>query len=148
MAVGQSVRGSKENFSSEGKEGLEEAAKDVLHFVRPKDTITSLSLLYRVPPAIIRSCNRLFSDHLLLARQAIIIPGTHYCGPSLSATPVGGEAEETRKSKLKRFQIRTKCVNFEMAEFYLDDAGWDERKAEEKWWLDERWVQSARGRGR
>ncbi len=50
-----------------------------------------------------------------------------------------GEEAETRKAKLKRFQLRTKCVDVTMAEVYLKDAGWDERVAEERWWEDERW---------
>lgn len=122
-----------------------ELVEDVLHFVRPSDTVPSLSILYGVLPAVIRHHNRLFSDHLLLARQTIVIPGSYYRGPSFSATPVGGEEEETKKSKLKRFQIRTKCVDLKMAEFYLEDARWSEKLAEQTWWKDEHWVRSREG---
>jgi len=95
----------------------------------------------------------LYSDNLLLARQTMLIPGQYYQGPSHSATPPDGEEEETRKSKLKRFQTKSKCVDVKMAEVYLDNAGWDEQKALDEWREDEKWEmeqksKDAKGKGK
>lgn len=122
----------------------------MLHFVRSSDSVASLSLLYGVPLDELRVHNRLFADNLLHARHAVRIPGTYYSGSSHSSTPVDGEEEETRKSKTKRFQLQTKCIDPEMAEVYLKEAGWDECLAKERWQADERWASEhpLKGKGR
>lgn len=91
-------------------------AKDVLHFVDPsKDSILSLSLQYGVAQNILKQKNGLFANHLLAARQAILIPGEFYKGGiSLSPEPIWGEEEEIRKSKVRRWMITCKvaqCVD-------------------------------------
>ena len=86
------------------------SAEDVLHFVNPgKDSISSLSLAYSVPPEILRRKNHFFDDKLLLARKTILIPGEYYKGGvSLSPAPVESEEESIRKSKIRRWMVTTK----------------------------------------
>lgn len=113
----------------------------IWHYLRPDDSVLSLSLLYKVPAHAIRSYNRLFSDHMLHARRGIEIPSPPYNGPSLSHPPTEEELEqEAKKSKIKRFQLKTKCVDFDSAEVYLEEAGWNEELAANNWLADEKWV--------
>lgn len=101
----------------------------------------SLSLLYKLPTQVIRNRNHLFSDHLLHARRTIKIPGQLYSGPSLSHPPTEEEQErDARKSKLKRFQLKTKCIDFDSAKVYLEGSGWDEELATRNWLADEKWA--------
>lgn len=88
-----------------------EKATDVLHFLRPNDTITSLSLAYGVPINILRRANNVFSDHLIQGRKTILIPG-EYCreGVSLSPQPLEGEEEEAKKNKLRRWMVACKVA--------------------------------------
>jgi hypothetical protein len=118
---------------------------DVLHFVKPTDTLAGLSLLYNVPAPLLRSYNRLFVDAHLLARQAIAIPATHYSGPSHSARP---EEDDEKKSLVKRFQLRTKCVDVKMAEVYLEAADGGLEEAVETYRGDEGWVKEQEERER
>jgi LysM repeat protein len=84
---------------------------DVLHFVDPAtDSVSSVAIRYGVPAAILRRANALFSDHLLVARRTIVIPGEHYGGASLSPRPPGGEEEEARKGKIRRLMVRCKVA--------------------------------------
>lgn len=87
-----------------------EPAPDVLHFVNPAhDTISSLSLRYGVPADALRRTNNLYSDHLILARRTILIPGEYYkAGVSLSPRPVEGEEEEVRKTKIRKWMVACK----------------------------------------
>lgn len=84
-------------------------APDVLHFLRPADSLHSLSLAYNAPLDALRRANNVFADHLIQGRRTVIIPG-EYCksGLSLSPRPVEGEEEEARKSKLRRFMVTCK----------------------------------------
>lgn len=95
---------------------------DTVHHLHPTDTLTSISLSYSVPISILRSHNALFSESLLAARRTILIPGSHYQGPSLSATPVESEEERVWKGRLRRFMVRSKCARYEVAEVYLKGA--------------------------
>lgn len=96
---------------TKSKSGVEEDAPDVLHFVDPEDSITSLSLRYNVPAHALRNTNNLFSDHLLAARRTVLIPGAHYKGGvSLSPRPLEGEEEEKRKAKVRRFMVACKVA--------------------------------------
>lgn len=85
-------------------------AEDVLHFLDPtKDTISSLSLQYDVPPEELRRSNALFADHLLAARRTVLIPGKFYKGGiSLSPQPVHGEEDEKKKAKVRRWMVACK----------------------------------------
>ena len=87
-------------------------AEDVLHFIdASQDTILSLSLRYGVPQDVLRRTNKLFADHLLVARRAILIPGEFYKGGvSLSPQPINGEEEELRKAKIRRWMVACKVA--------------------------------------
>lgn len=74
-------------------------------------------------------------------RRTIKIPSQLYSGPSLSYPPTEEEQErDARKSKLKRFQLKTKCIDFDSAKVYLEGSGWDEELATRNWLADENWV--------
>lgn len=115
-------------------------ADDTLHFLsHPHDTLPSLSLRYNVPIPILRSTNNLTSDHLLLARRTLLIPSSHYNGASLSPRPVEGEEEEHRKGVIRKWMVRCKVAEYDVAVLYLEGAGYDLEKAVERWGEDERW---------
>lgn len=120
-----------------GRRGGE--GEDVTHHLRPEDTVQSISLAYGVPLQVLRTHNGLYSDHLLSARYTLLIPASHYQGPSLSAEPVESEEERERKARLRRFMMRTKCTDYGMSEVYLRDAKDDLEKAVAKWEDDEKW---------
>ncbi|KAK6346257.1 hypothetical protein TWF730_010587 [Orbilia blumenaviensis] len=107
----------------------------LIHYLMPNDSIISISFQYSIPPISLRSHNRLYSDSLIAGRSYILIPRDQYNGPSLSPNPVQSE----EGNLLKRFQIRTKCVEYDVAKVYLDENGWDLEKAVEKWVADEKW---------
>ena len=90
------------------KEKSEQVAEDVLHFLSPRDSISSLALAYRIPQDALKRKNHVFADHLLAARKAILIPGEYYSGPSLSPEPLESEEEVSRKSKIRRFMVTSK----------------------------------------
>src|SRR5687767_8492334 len=59
----------------------EKPADDTLHFLNHEhDSIASLSLRYGVPTAALRRANNINSDHLLLGRKTVLIPGEFYKG--------------------------------------------------------------------
>ena len=78
---------------------------------------------------------RLYADSLLSGRSYILIPREYYTGPSLSPDPV----QSVEESALKRFQVRTKCVEYDIAKVYLEESGWDFDRAVERWEADEAW---------
>lgn len=96
--------------SSLEKDKPETKRPDILHFVEPTDSVSSVAIRYGVPAAILRRANALFSDHLLTARRTMVIPGEHYGGASLSPRPPGGEEEEVRKGKIRRLMVRCKVA--------------------------------------
>lgn len=113
----------------------------VLHCLQRNDTILSLPLLYKLPTHVVRNHSHLFLDHLLHARRTIKITGPPCNGPSLSDVPTEEEQEQdAEKSKIKRFQLKTKCGDIDSAEVYLKDSGWNEDLAEKNWLADERWA--------
>jgi len=128
---------------SSGKGG--EQQEDVVHFVRPTDTVAGLSLHYGVPLPVLRSHNRLFTDSLLSARQAISIPAGYF--PGASASPAAEEGSDG-KALVKRFQVRTKCVDVKMAEAYLDSASGGFEGAVTQYLEDEGWVREQEERER
>lgn len=75
-----------------------------------RDTVSSLAIRYGVPAASLRRANALFSDHLLVARRTIVIPGEWYDGVSLSPRPPGGEEEEARRGKIRRMMVACKVA--------------------------------------
>lgn len=94
----------------DSKSQPEPQSEDVLHFLsHATDSMTSLSFRYGVPIDVLRKKNGITSDHLLLARKTILIPGEWYKGGvSLSPRPVEGEEEERRKSCVRRFMVGCK----------------------------------------
>lgn len=114
-------------------------AEDVIHHLRPDDTIASLSLAYNVPSQVLRTHNTLFSDHLLSARRTVAIPASHYSGPSLSSEPLESEEETERKRRIRTFMTKTKCHEYNVAELYLKNANEDLEGAVRSWEEDERW---------
>ncbi|KAM7192536.1 hypothetical protein V8F33_008297 [Rhypophila sp. PSN 637] len=116
----------------------------ILHFLNhPNDTIQSLSLRYSIPAQTIRSFNRLSSDHLLLARQTILIPRqtnkSQMKMKSLSPAPVNGEEEQIRKNKIRRWMVTCKVHDYDVAVLYLEQAGYDIEAATEAYFADEAW---------
>jgi len=90
---------------------VSQPAPDVLHFLKPEDTLLSLSLAYHVPIDALRRTNNVFADHLIQGRRTLLIPGEYYKGGvSLSPRPVEGEEEETKKSKLRRWMVTCKVA--------------------------------------
>jgi hypothetical protein len=87
-------------------------AEDALHFLNHEtDTLSSLSLRYNVPINALRRANGITSDHLLLARRTVLIPGEYYRGGvSLSPRPVEGEEEELRRGKVRRWMVACKVA--------------------------------------
>lgn len=98
--------------TSDEKTDLTRRPPDTLHFLdHAKDNMTSLSLRYDVPIVALRKANNITSDHLLVARRTIIIPGEHYpSGISLSPRPVEGEGEERRRYLVRRFMVGSKVA--------------------------------------
>lgn len=117
----------------------QEKAPDVIHYLSPDDSITSLSLAYRVPIPVLRQYNSIWSDHLLTARKMILIPGHYYQGPSLAPDPVEDEVETERKAKIRRLMTSCKIHEYDVAVLYLEQEGWDFEGARERWVADERW---------
>lgn len=114
-----------------------ENTEDTLHFLSPDDTLHSLSLAYEVPQSILRKHNNIFSDSLLVARKFILIPASHYNGPSLS-TPLDPEEEE-RKNRVRRWMMATKCPEYKMAQLYLKGSQYNLEIAIEAFKADEQW---------
>lgn len=111
--------------------------EDVVHHLSADDSIHSLSIAYRVPQSILRSHNNVYSDSLLPARKFLLIPRSHYNGPSLSTPP--DPAEEERKNKLRRWMVATKCPEYELASLYLKGSDYDLELAIEAFKADEQW---------
>ncbi|KAK0646033.1 hypothetical protein B0T16DRAFT_457997 [Cercophora newfieldiana] len=126
---------------AESVDGNDEPAEDTLHFLdHNHDTVTSLSLRYGVPADALRRVNSLGSDHLLAGRRTVLIPGDYYRGGvSLSPRPVEGEEEEARKAKIRRWMVACKVSDYDVAVFYLEQAGYDFDDAVEAYLADEAW---------
>lgn len=93
------------------------SSSDTIHHLSPSDTLTSLSLAYKVPIPILQSHNNLFASNLLAGRKILLIPASHYQGPPLSTPP--DPAEEARKRRIRRWMVATKCADYRVAEVYL-----------------------------
>jgi len=102
--------------------------------------VTSLSLRYGVPATALRHANNLSSDYLLAGRRTVLIPGRHYRGGvSLSPRPVEGEEEEARKAKIRRWMMMCKVSDYDVAVFYLEQAGYEFHDAVDAYFADEAW---------
>ncbi|KAI0436563.1 hypothetical protein F4803DRAFT_541805 [Xylaria telfairii] len=118
----------------------DEPVEDILHFLNhAHDSINSLSLRYGVPASALRRANKISSDHLIMGRRTVIIPGQYYRGVSLSPRPVEGEEEEKRKAKIRRWMVACKVHEYDMALYYLDQADYDVQLAMDTYFSDEEW---------
>jgi hypothetical protein len=129
-----------------------EPREDTIHHLHSSDTLPALSLSYNVPAAVLRAHNSLFSDSLLAARRTLLIPSSHYSGPSLSDRPVEDPEEVERKRKVRAFMVGAKCHEYDVAELYLGQAQGDVDNAVNRWREDERWerenpLKKGKGRG-
>jgi hypothetical protein len=102
---------------------------------------------------VLRKANNISSDHLLVGRRTVIIPGEYYKGGvSLSPRPIEGEEEEARKSKIRRWMVTCKVPEYDVAVLYLEQAGYDLQLATETYFADEEWERAhpaaAAGRGK
>ncbi|KAI9646225.1 hypothetical protein NHQ30_005665 [Ciborinia camelliae] len=130
--------------------------EDTLHFLdHASDSMTSLSLRYGVPIDVLRKKNGITSDHLLLARKTILIPGEWYKGGvSLSPQPVEGEEEERRKVYVRKFMVGCKVAEYDIAVLYLEQSNYDLELAMGVYKDDERWenenpiLDRGKGKGR
>ncbi|KAF9773017.1 hypothetical protein IL306_009229 [Fusarium sp. DS 682] len=131
---------------------VKEDAPDILHFLDHRhDSVSSLSLRYGVPAYALRRSNNITSDHLLLGRRTVLIPGEYYKGGvSLSPRPIEGEAEELRKGKIRRFMTSCKVSDYDIAVLYLEQSDYDLENAVTAYLDDEKWEQehSAPNRGK
>ncbi|KAL6924539.1 hypothetical protein FSHL1_001790 [Fusarium sambucinum] len=134
------------------RDALKEDAPDILHFLDHRhDSISALSLRYGVPASALRRSNNITSDHLLLGRRTILIPGEYYKGGvSLSPRPVEGEEEEMRKGKIRRFMTSCKVSDYDIAVLYLEQSSYDITNAVTAYLDDEKWEQehSIPGKGK
>ncbi|KAF2715659.1 hypothetical protein K504DRAFT_457810 [Pleomassaria siparia CBS 279.74] len=136
-----SVHNSQQAPKEKSQGGHVEEAPDVLHFVDPNnDSMSSISLRYGVPIAVLRAMNGLYADHLLLARRTLLISGEFYKGGvSLSPRPLEGEEEEIRKGKVRRFMVGCKVAEYDLALLYLQQADYNLDLAMEAYKADEQW---------
>ncbi|PTD10039.1 hypothetical protein FCULG_00008085 [Fusarium culmorum] len=134
------------------QDDLKEDAPDILHFLdHQHDSVSSLSLRYGVPASALRRSNNITSDHLLLGRRTILIPGEYYKGGvSLSPRPIEGEDEEMRKGKIRRFMTSCKVSDYDIAVLYLEQSNYDIGNAVTAYLDDEKWEQehSVPGKGK
>ena len=114
-----------------------EKSSPCLHYVQPDDTVTSICLAYNVPIDKFRKINRLWADHTIIARNTVWIPD--YYGPSKSRVP-GIEFE--RKAAVKRFQIATKCIDYDHAKLVMEFSNYHFDKAVEMYKDDLAWEKS------
>ncbi|KAF4466838.1 hypothetical protein FALBO_6288 [Fusarium albosuccineum] len=122
-------------------EQTKEDAPDILHFLdHHHDSVNSLSLRYGVPASVLRRVNNITSDHLVVGRRAILIPGEYYKGGvSLSPRPVEGEEEELRKARIRRFMTSCKVSDYDIAVLYLEQSGYDLETAVAAYLDDDEW---------
>ena len=73
---------------------------------------------------------------------------------SLSPRPLGGEEEEARKARIRRWMVACKCAAYDVAELYLAQSGGDLGEAVERYLADEEWERAhplegpTRGKGK
>ncbi|KAK4163513.1 thiamine biosynthetic bifunctional enzyme [Cladorrhinum sp. PSN259] len=115
------------------------SCESIVHFLLPTDSISSLSLLYNIPPPLLRKHNNLPSDHLLFARSTILIPPGYGTQTSHSPQPIESEAELLRKTKIRKFMVKCKESDYDVAVTYLQGSGYDLEEACSRYHEDEEW---------
>lgn len=102
-----------ESQSNQAPREKKQPHEDVLHFLKPDDSLHSLSLAYGVPMHALRKANNVFSDHLIQGRKTVIIPGEYYSGGvSVSPQPLESEEEELKKNKTRRWMMACKVAEY------------------------------------
>ena len=107
------------------------------HYLRPEDTIYSLALAYGTSEKRLLAFNRMTDRALLHSRASVDVP-PECPRPSISTTMPGDEAARQRNARLLRL-MQMRKVTRQVAQVYLDQAGWDLERALERWEADERW---------
>ncbi|KAK3504642.1 hypothetical protein B0T13DRAFT_443765 [Neurospora crassa] len=129
---------------------------DTIHHLTPHDTLPSLSLRYSIPLPVLLAHNRLplfslstssspfhsSSSALLFARgrRTISIPGEYNSsGVSLSPYPVESDEEVERKKKIRKWMMKTKVADYDVAVLYLEGNDWNVESAVKALEDDEMW---------
>ena len=148
----------KKDKAEERPRGEDTQPPSLLHYLRqPHDTVASLSLQYGVPAAALRRANGIHSDHLIAGRRTVVIPipqpplspssqsasasghGRPHITQSLSPRPPGGEEAERRERALRRWMLRCRVHEYDVAALYLANAAWDPEAAVVAYLADEAW---------
>jgi hypothetical protein len=70
----------------------------------------------------------------------VLIPGEFYKGGvSLSPRPLEGEEEEVKKTKLRKFMVKCKVAEYDVALLYLEQADYNLEQAIIAYKADEDW---------
>lgn len=79
---------------------------DVVHYIKPQDSVSSLAVQYGMPAQDLRQRNQLHTDAQLWAHKMVMIP-RKYCpdGVSRSANPIDSPEDEARKLRIRRFML-------------------------------------------
>ncbi|KAK9767941.1 hypothetical protein K7432_001804 [Basidiobolus ranarum] len=105
---------------------------NVVHYVKPKDTLFGIALKYGVEITDLKKVNRMF-DNNVIARRYLLIPG--YFGPTESEpTP-----DEELKAAVKRFQLLSKCVDPNEAKYYMATNNYIMENALQAYQIDLQW---------
>ena len=130
-----------DSSDDDDSEGVDEATDDTdtsaqlhddehavprVHYLRPDDTLSSLSLLYRVPELELLTLNSLplhasRERSLLHTRASVVLPAR--VERSLSAQPTtyaGDEASKRANRRERHFQARTRCFDAPTCTIYLE----------------------------
>ena len=113
------------------------ASQPDIHYLRPNDTLSTLAITYGVSFRRLLDFNLLPFENMLYSRSSIRIP-PESAKRSVSTTMPGDAEARMRSVKLLRL-MQTCKVKREVAEVYLDQAGWDLGLAMRKWEEDEVW---------
>jgi len=112
------------------------------HHVKNTDTLSGLSIRYKVKAEDVRSVNKLSRDGDLCTRGYVMIP---YYGQEIEKIDAHSEMEEKKQEMrrmIKRFHREFKCQSDSEAQFYLEDKMYDYDAAAQEFREDEKWAKS------
>ncbi|GAA5946551.1 hypothetical protein JCM3765_000291 [Sporobolomyces pararoseus] len=104
-----------------------------IHYIKPDETLVGLSLKYGVEGPLLCQMNRLpistlsTTPHLVHTLPFLLLPP--HAAPSTSTTPLLPPAEERRRLIIRRFQVQTRCADYNVAKCYIDQI-FEKRKEE------------------
>ncbi|KAM0753026.1 hypothetical protein T439DRAFT_354487 [Meredithblackwellia eburnea MCA 4105] len=93
-----------------------------VHYIRPEETLLGIAMKYREPGEVLCRINKLptstltTTPHLLHTLPFLLLPPT---AQSISTEPIHSAVEERRRLVLRRFQVRTRCSDWAMANAYV-----------------------------